>query len=190
MSPIKTFDSETMLARESAKSPPMTITETTIYPKITRMEDFLENARHAFEDPLEISSLMTLSARLQEQFKEKLQSSDISMLPSYNYTLPTGEERGNYLALDIGGTNFRVALVELRGRREDRRNGMKIVKMFSHRISGPIRALKGREFFAWMAERIEDAINDAEVLKVHGDGTFLMGVAWSFPIEYISLRCL
>jgi hexokinase len=184
MPSFKTFRSVPISAyNEPYKTPPITVRETTANPTNPKMQEFLEEARHAFEDPLEISSLMKLSGKLQEQFKEKLQSSDISMLPSYNHTLPTGEEQGSYLALDIGGTNFRVGLVQLCGRREDGENGIKVVKIFKHRILGPIRELKGRAFFAWMAEKIEEAVNDPEVFEVYRKGTLAMGVAWSFPIE-------
>lgn len=37
----------------------------------------------------------------------------VKMLPSYVRTIPNGTEQGNYLALDLGGTNFRVILVRL-----------------------------------------------------------------------------
>ena len=41
--------------------------------------------------------------------------SSLRMLPSY-LGLPTGEERGDYLALDFGGTNVRVFLYRLEGK--------------------------------------------------------------------------
>lgn len=158
----------------------------TITPKL---QAFLDEARHAFEDPLSLANLMALSGNLQKEFKEKLQASEISMLPSFNHTLPTGTENGNYLALDIGGTNFRIALVQLSGRREDGQNGMRTVKMFSHCISRPIKELKGRKFFAWMAEKIGEALDDVEITRIQQDQTLPMGVAWSFPIEYVVVLC-
>lgn len=39
----------------------------------------------------------------------------IKMLPSYVRRLPSGQEKGEFLALDLGGTNFRVCLVNLIG---------------------------------------------------------------------------
>ena len=39
----------------------------------------------------------------------------LKMIPSFVSNLPKGNERGKYLALDLGGTNFRVCLVELKG---------------------------------------------------------------------------
>lgn len=37
------------------------------------------------------------------------------MLPSYVRSVPNGTEKGNFLALDLGGTNFRVLLIEIDG---------------------------------------------------------------------------
>jgi hexokinase len=41
--------------------------------------------------------------------------SDLKMYPTFVYELPTGKETGDILALDLGGSNFRVALIKLRG---------------------------------------------------------------------------
>lgn len=41
--------------------------------------------------------------------------SSMKMLPSYVTALPNGTEKGNFLALDLGGTNFRVLLIRLLG---------------------------------------------------------------------------
>lgn len=38
------------------------------------------------------------------------------MLPSYVRSTPNGKEKGNFLALDLGGTNFRVLLITIDGR--------------------------------------------------------------------------
>ncbi|VDM69783.1 unnamed protein product [Strongylus vulgaris] len=40
----------------------------------------------------------------------------LKMLPSYVRAVPNGTEFGDYLALDLGGTNFRVLMIRLRGR--------------------------------------------------------------------------
>lgn len=38
------------------------------------------------------------------------------MLPSYVRSVPNGTEHGSFLALDLGGTNFRVLLIEIDGK--------------------------------------------------------------------------
>ncbi|KIH53199.1 Hexokinase, partial [Ancylostoma duodenale] len=39
----------------------------------------------------------------------------LKMLPSYVRAIPNGTEVGDFLALDLGGTNFRVLLIRLKG---------------------------------------------------------------------------
>ena len=39
---------------------------------------------------------------------------DLKMLPTYVCQLPTGKEINDILALDLGGSNFRVLLIKLR----------------------------------------------------------------------------
>lgn len=39
----------------------------------------------------------------------------VKMFPTYVRKLPNGTEVGQVLALDLGGTNFRVLLIDLRG---------------------------------------------------------------------------
>jgi hexokinase len=147
------------------------------------MDDFLHEVQRLLESPLEPAQLLHISGKLQEQFAPKLQASDICMLPSYNHKLPTGLEHGTYLALDVGGSTFRIAVVELNGKRTDAKN-MRIVTMKSYNIDNTIRNLRGTAFFEWMAEKIELAIAEPEVRQLNGNASFGMGLAWSFPIEY------
>lgn len=39
----------------------------------------------------------------------------VKMFPTYVRNIPNGTEIGQVLALDLGGTNFRVLLIDLRG---------------------------------------------------------------------------
>lgn len=149
------------------------------------MDDFLREVQHLLEEPLDRARLQGISAGLQEQFAPKLQASDICMLPSYNHKLPTGLEKGTYLALDVGGSTFRIALVELNGRQPGAKN-MRIVNMKSFKIDEKVRQRRGTDFFDWMAEKIEIALAEAPPQKVDNVDSFPMGLAWSFPIEYVS----
>jgi len=40
---------------------------------------------------------------------------NVKMFPTYVRNIPNGTEIGQVLALDLGGTNFRVLLIDLRG---------------------------------------------------------------------------
>ncbi|KAF2738177.1 actin-like ATPase domain-containing protein [Polyplosphaeria fusca] len=151
------------------------------------MDDLLRELQRLFETPLEPEKLLHMSGKLQEQFAPKLQVSDICMLPSYNDKLPTGLEQGTYLALDVGGSTFRVAVVELNGKKPAAKS-MRIVTMKSYKIDDAVRHLRGTAFFEWMAEKIETSISDPQVKKVNGTTSFGMGLAWSFPVEQTSIR--
>lgn len=148
------------------------------------MDDFLREIQRLLESPLKSAKLLQISGKLQEQFTPKLQASDICMLPSYNHKLPSGNEQGTYLALDVGGSTFRVAVVELNGKQPGAKS-MRIVNMKSYRIDNSVRYLRGTAFFDWMAEKIEAAITDSGLKSDSGEKTFGMGLAWSFPVEYV-----
>jgi hypothetical protein len=164
---------------------------------IRTMDEFMSEVKMLFEAPLPLPNLRAMSAGLQEQFREKLSTSGCCMLPSYIHTLPSGNERGTYLALDVGGSNLRIALVELCGKPSGKENSdgklggtMRIVEMLKYRMDNGVRGLKGTAFFDWVAERIEQCIQNEKVQAAHGSGVFAMGVAWSFPIEYVfPFRC-
>ncbi|KAF2019720.1 actin-like ATPase domain-containing protein [Aaosphaeria arxii CBS 175.79] len=151
------------------------------------LDDLLREVQRLLEAPLEPAQLLQMSGKLQDQFAPKLKDSDICMLPSYNDKLPTGLERGTYLALDVGGSTFRVAIVELNGNQPGAKS-MRIVNMKSYKIDNSVRYLRGTAFFDWMAERIETAINDPQVKGINDTKVFGMGLAWSFPIEQTSIH--
>jgi hexokinase len=150
------------------------------------MNDLLREVQWMLEAPLEPANLLHMSTELQEQFAPKLQSSDICMLPSYNDKLPTGHEKGTYLALDVGGSTFRIALVELNGRQVDAKR-MRIVIMKSYKIDEQVRQRSGIDFFEWMAEKIQHALADPQLQNSTSTKSFPMGLAWSFPVEYVAL---
>uniref|UniRef100_A0A0M3HLQ7 Phosphotransferase n=1 Tax=Ascaris lumbricoides TaxID=6252 RepID=A0A0M3HLQ7_ASCLU len=56
------------------------------------------------------------------------------MLPSYLRSGPNGTEEGDFLALDLGGTNFRVLLVRLDGK--DAKMEGRIFRLPEHIIKG------------------------------------------------------
>ena len=147
------------------------------------LESLLQEVRSQFEEKLRIDDLLVLSKKLQAELRQHMISSPQCMLPSFNYELPTGQERGTYLALEVGGSNLRLALVDLKGRSL----GMGIQRTLCFSIDTAIRQLKEYEFFDWMAERIGDILRvESEPSGyTEGNGPLPMGVAWSFPIESV-----
>ncbi|KAI1388016.1 hexokinase [Hypoxylon trugodes] len=152
------------------------------YPLRT-LEEFLEEAERLFLGPIDEDGLRKYSLNLKQQFRERLHSHAECMLPSFNHLLPTGKERGQYLALDVGGSTLRVALVELRGR-EATGKECEIVRMVTFKITPEVKKLEGMSFFDWMAARIYEVIQKD---ISHDQDVIPMGLAWSFPVEQVSL---
>lgn len=147
-----------------------------------RIEDFLREVEALFRAPTSHQGLVALSEGLSLQFNQSLVEKSQCMLPSYQHQLPTGSERGRYLALDVGGSTFRVALIELG---EDETN---VLRKSSTKINGAVKSLQGMKFFDWMAERIEETLSGVQDGHDMGSAPLPMGMAWSFPIEQTSLR--
>ena len=144
-------------------------------------DEFLVDVGDLFKAPIRREVLLDISQKLQDEFRRALRQDSSSMLPSFNHTLPAGDERGTYLALDVGGSTLRVALVELQGRTS--RNPLQITRMQSWNIDSTVKALEGHKFFDWMAERIEDMLATDRVKHKHDDNILHTGLAWSFPLR-------
>lgn len=144
------------------------------------LEHFLDVVERSFRDPMEEKKLVALSDGMRTQMTASLLDNPLCMLPSYNHQLPSGEEQGSFLALDVGGSTFRVALVELT-RAENESQECRILTKASFKIDNSIRQLRGVLFFDWMAERIERTL--VGQVKSKQSTPLSMGMAWSFPIE-------
>lgn len=151
------------------------------------LEEFAQEIEGLFTDQLNDECMLSMSEQMRIQFRDRLQNSPHCMLPSYNHTLPNGQEKGTYLALDVGGSTFRVALVELSGRDEGAK-GLRIIRIVSSAIDNSVKLLPGTLFFDWMAQKIEAMLADVSDNYGHQDIPLPMGLAWSFPIEQTSIR--
>ncbi|TYI20978.1 hypothetical protein ES332_A06G005200v1 [Gossypium tomentosum] len=87
--------------------------------------------------------------------------SDLKMILSYVDSLPTGDEKGLFYALDLGGTNFRVLRVELGGK--DKR----VIAIESDQVSIP------QELMSATSEELFDFIASALANFANKGGTFL-----------------
>lgn len=144
------------------------------------MDDLALEVEDLFERHLKIESLLSMSKKIQGELKERLQSCPDSMLPSHNYTLPAGQEQGIYLALEVGGSNLRIALIELDGQATGHQR-LRVRRMESSPIDSKIRQLRGSAFFDWIADRIRYMLAISSQLK--WAEPLRMGVAWAFPVE-------
>ncbi|KAF5657801.1 RTT107-like protein [Fusarium heterosporum] len=151
------------------------------------IQEFLKEAEALFLDPVSQDELRQLSSNIRKQLLQRLETDMECMLPSYSHQLPRGTEVGRFVALDVGGSTLRVALVELCGRVSNVGEESRIVSIKNYYITPEIKALEGMAFFDWMAERILETLSAELDGHDASDGPLPMSLAWSFPIEQTSL---
>lgn len=94
---------------------------------------------------------------------------NIPMIPSWVMDYPTGKETGEFLAIDLGGTNLRVVLVDLKGNHEFDTTQSKY-KLPSH--------LRTTSNYMELWDFV------AECLKAFLDDQFPDGISTSFPLGF------
>ncbi|XP_072177541.1 hexokinase-4-like [Diadema setosum] len=94
----------------------------------------------------------------------------IKMLPTYVTSLPDGTEKGNFLALDLGGSNFRVLLVTIN-------NGKSETCMDVYTIPNEVMTGPGDQLFDYIAEHL------GKFTRSHNlsDMQIPLGFTFSFP---------
>lgn len=102
--------------------------------------------------------------------KETNKSARVKMFQTYVKAVPDGTEKGDFLALDLGGTNFRVLLISL---------DEKEVKMESkiYLIPQHIMVGSGTQLFDHIAECIFKFMKDHQLMDKH----LPLGFTFSFP---------
>uniref|UniRef100_A0A8D0BNC2 Phosphotransferase n=1 Tax=Salvator merianae TaxID=96440 RepID=A0A8D0BNC2_SALMN len=129
----------------------------------------------------ELEKLRNLMRREMEKglSKETNSTASLRMLPTYVCNLPDGTERGNFLALDLGGTNFRVLLVQVRSKED---GGVRM-KSEVYTIPPDIAQSNATELFDHIVSCIMDFYHKHNIL-----GTSLpLGFTFSFPCSQIGL---
>jgi hexokinase len=145
---------------------------------------------------LTVDTLLDLARRSSETYKLLAKTSTEHFLVTPVTALPTGEEQGKFLAIDVGGSNLRVGFVELVGESA-------ISNPDSHRIQDVSRTIKRsfdknwpigdhlkmdqpEDLFKWigdcMAEVIQEAIYHNSIPT---DEEISLGVTFSFPMAYV-----
>ncbi|KAI9320087.1 hypothetical protein BX666DRAFT_2018157 [Dichotomocladium elegans] len=102
-----------------------------------------------------------------------------TMIPSYVTRLPTGNETGTYLALDLGGSTLRVSAVRLLG------HGQVQVTEVRKLVSSSLRTSTADAFFDWIADNTSELL--AQIPPQEEDRPVAMGVCWSFPLDQTSI---
>jgi len=105
--------------------------------------------------------------------KESQMASSVKCFPTYVRNLPNGSEEGKFLSLDLGGTNFRVIVMELTTDKEF---------LMDNKIYAIPRAImegSGTALFDHIAQCLADFVHDREIQ----DEELPLGFTFSFPCE-------
>ncbi|XP_066098160.1 hexokinase HKDC1 isoform X3 [Saccopteryx bilineata] len=102
----------------------------------------------------------------------------VKMLPTYVCGMPDGTEKGKFLALDLGGTNFRVLLVKIR-------SGRRSVRMYNKIFAIPLEIMQGtgEELFDHIVQCIADFL---DYMGLKG-AQLPLGFTFSFPCRQTNI---
>uniref|UniRef100_A0A8D3AKV7 Phosphotransferase n=1 Tax=Scophthalmus maximus TaxID=52904 RepID=A0A8D3AKV7_SCOMX len=129
---------------------------------------------------LSLEKLQEVSARLRKDLirglgKHSHHRAAVKMLPTFVRATPDGTEKGDFLALDLGGTNFRVLHVRVMEEEQ------KVLKMDSQICAIPQEMMlgTGEQLFDHIADCLGKFL-DSQNLK---EQTLPLGFTFSFPCE-------
>uniref|UniRef100_A0A4W3K2I4 Hexokinase-2 n=1 Tax=Callorhinchus milii TaxID=7868 RepID=A0A4W3K2I4_CALMI len=111
--------------------------------------------------------------------KKTHEAATVKMLPSFVRSIPDGSENGDFVALDLGGTNFRVLLVKIRSGKR------RTVEMHNKIYAIPLEIMQGtgEELFDHIVTCISDFL---DYMGMKG-ARLPLGFTFSFPCEQKSL---
>uniref|UniRef100_A0A674F820 Hexokinase-2 n=1 Tax=Salmo trutta TaxID=8032 RepID=A0A674F820_SALTR len=111
--------------------------------------------------------------------KKTHDSATVKMWPTYVLSTPDGSENGDFLALDLGGTNFRVLLVKIRSGKR------RTVEMHNKIYAIPMEVMQGtgEELFDHIVQCISDFLDYMGMKNTR----LPLGFTFSFPCRQTSL---
>ncbi|CAI7644508.1 unnamed protein product [Penicillium viridicatum] len=158
---------------------------------------------------LDEAVLYKLARRFSTTYRNLALTSDQQFLPTPVTQLPTGQETGRYLAIDVGGSNLRVAFIELLGEAVDsdvrptgatersqdtiRKAQRQRVKRTLERawpIQEHLKMDKAEDLFSWIGDCIAEVVAESllsDATKKDIPAELDMGITFSFPIMQESL---
>lgn len=108
--------------------------------------------------------------------EQKRSESPVKMLLTYVRAIPDGTEQGDFLALDLGGTNFRVLLISLN-------QGHVTMESDIYPLDQALMTSDGKTLFGYIAGCISLFVKKN---KINGQ-SLPLGFTFSFPVHQLSL---
>lgn len=104
------------------------------------------------------------------------------MIPTYVTSIPNGKEKGIFLAADLGGTNFRVCSIDLKGDHTFE------LKQSKYKIPVDVmKATEAEELFSYLAKKVKAFLDEHH--QGNADGSHLkLGFTFSFPVDQTALN--
>lgn len=98
----------------------------------------------------------------------------VPMIPTFVFGYPSGQETGEFLALDLGGTNLRVCLVTLMG------EGKFEITQTKYRLTEEQKQEDGEKLFDFCAQCLRSFISD-NLGRTDKDEELPLGFTFSYP---------
>ncbi|KAK6954813.1 hypothetical protein Daesc_004782 [Daldinia eschscholtzii] len=121
--------------------------------------------------------LKEITRWFEKELREGLEKdgSNIAMNITWVLGLPSGSEIGEYVTIDLGGTNLRVCLVSLKGQREEID-----IKQHSYRIPEEIKTGSARQLWDFIADSLDGFIKSHRLTENRND-RLPLGFCFSYP---------
>ena len=157
----------------------------------------LEHALSELASCLTVHSLLDLARRFSETYQDLAKSSTEHFLTTPVTALPTGKEHGRFLAIDVGGSNLRVGIVELTGQPMTMEDGedqtddpistsIKRCHDRSWPIGDHLKMDQAEDLFRWIGDCMAEVIREAiESSSIPTEYDVQLGVTFSFPMAYV-----
>ncbi|KAK2803476.1 hypothetical protein FQN49_008873, partial [Arthroderma sp. PD_2] len=179
-------------------------------------QSMYDQAIDNFLAPLAVNDarLYQLGCRFSQLYLELARTSDQQFLPTPVTRLPNGQETGRYLAIDVGGSNLRVAFIELLGAATDdletssngsdvsnsERSRDTLRKAQRHRVRRTLEKVwpiaehlkmdKAEDLFLWIGDCMAEVVADSlatDMASKEAPEELEMGITFSFPMMQDSL---
>ena len=134
---------------------------------IEKLEKLFDLSRHAMR-----AVIKNFQSEMAAGLSDK--KSSLKMIPTY-VEMPSGLEKGKFIALDLGGTNFRVLELTLKGAHRSGEPRIMKFTLEKREINGTTEI-----FFDFIAESVKTFLNKH---KISGGEELNLGFTFSFPIK-------
>ncbi|KAK6350342.1 glucokinase [Orbilia brochopaga] len=109
----------------------------------------------------------------------------MTMIPTYVTAVPNGTEKGVYLAVDLGGTNFRVCSIDLHG------DSKFTLTQAKTPIPKELMTGNSKDLFSFLAKQVAYFIekHHSQTIDAATPTNFLkLGFTFSFPVDQVALN--